>query len=508
MADQKKAAATNDAAKDAAASEETSETAAPEVEDVQVEAGPENVLGVTVFGAEMLHPKILVVIEAILEKEKANELKAIHFSDGNHPEGKYGTYLPDMQSMVIYLPKCLEGAVETLVQQPEIGMSVLGMFWLNITHVTAHELFHDIAYATAPDKNDLPDHEEEAHQFGDEIMSELAKTVDFDPPPAEEIPWFHKMIMEIMVEKVNQGNEAWVKAQQEMMEKGLIFKSENAEATSMKTYFELTAKVKWDTPTNNYDGLEVVPDVPDAKPTEITNAEDAEALEAMEQLGGYVEETQVGDTLGIEAQPFIPPSGPAPTAAPNSGVVTPTPGADIPPWQAPTPAAPAAAPVQSGPVTFGPGTPAQTPTPMGDPNMGALLHKVYEAAYNHMFSMCGWNGAGYFTNPLGVYQPVTLPADAAHLITQFESVSNGQKGWYPSNGQLVGELFKNGTLPAYHFEINTGSGTIKRKILAQNPEKGSRPAQEALSGICIAYLLDAADGTFKGVWKNGVFSPL
>ncbi len=126
-------------------------------------------------------------------------------------------------------------------------------------------------------------------------------------------------------------------------------------------------------------------------------------------------------------------------------------------------------------------------------------------SYNYIFHNCGFDGRGGFTNTMAVYQPLALQHDPCIKVIKFESVSNGKKDWFDANGSVVGQLYKNGVLPAYHFQIQIGTQIVKRKIIAQNigPEKSSNEANAARAGACIAWVI--AENTILGCYNNGVF---
>jgi len=94
--------------------------------------------------------------------------------------------------------------------------------------------------------------------------------------------------------------------------------------------------------------------------------------------------------------------------------------------------------------------------------------------FHHIMMKCGWNGAGSFTNPEAVFEPVSVTdiegVENVIVAQDYYDAMGGYKNQQPLEGCVRGLTTKEG-LPYYRFYINVGGTRIKRTFIPQNPNK-------------------------------------
>jgi len=197
----------------------------------------------------------------------------------------------------------------------------------------------------------------------------------------------------------------------------------------------------------------------------------------MLELLGYEESGEIDNSIGLAAAAPVTPVTPVTPVVPEA-------------HEAPTYTAPAA-------------TTAPNETQDFDPaQVGVALHAVYKRLFDHIFNKCGWTGQG-FSNVGAVLEPIAITdiPGAAQLVVAMDTVDQYGKSLAdaPAQGSVKGLVFTKTGLPAYHLTIKTGSVTIIRRLVPQNPHKtnGSgqltKPAIEASNGNCIGWVIDGTD---------------
>ena len=122
-----------------------------------------------------------------------------------------------------------------------------------------------------------------------------------------------------------------------------------------------------------------------------------------------------------------------------------------------------------------------------------VMHRLF----NHIYSKCGWNGLGKFTNPNAILDPVNINdiEGASELFTRADSIdADGKyKVGVPTDGFLRGVRSNDG-LPMYKLYVTFKGVTQKRTFIPQNPDKmnNGQPtnwAKKVMAGHRIAMLL-------------------
>lgn len=192
------------------------------------------------FNHHLLHPRMINIFKEMLQVEKDNDLNAIVISELG-PKKKYAEYLPEMKMAIISLPKLLDGSIET-IESEEGKLGIAAGIWINMIFSFCHELYHNMSLSNVQDLDliDKDREEEMANKYGNDMLSEIQRVMDAEPPTLAEFPWFNTRIMEHMVNKIQEGNQMWL-GQKEMSDAGVIFKSNDNEFTSLREYFKATS---------------------------------------------------------------------------------------------------------------------------------------------------------------------------------------------------------------------------------------------------------------------------
>lgn len=464
------------------------------------------------FGRHLVHPRMIDIFTKMLKIEKDNDLNTIIISEVG-PIGKFGEYLPELKAMVISMPRLLSSMIET-IDAGVTDLSISAALWTNMIYTFCHELYHNISCGQADNLDDLDEEAEDemAHKYAMDMLEEIQRTMDAEPAPLAELPWFNTRMMEHLVMKINAGNDNWTK-QKIMMDAGLVFQGQIGDYTSLREYYKATSKdtiwenegaeleLKTDVVVSedikpkeeevqmsqevkdpfetNFPELAAKADAEAAKVEPTTPSETGLSMEEMEdlemqaELAERIKETDMEDRTGSFIDiPVIPTTQ------------------------------------KTEPVK------AESVEPTTD--MQIACRRMWMKLYNHMFTKCGWAG-GKFTRAFdGMIEPVDLRDNptALNLIESFVGLSpNFQRVVIDTEntvgteleGKITGATFVNGTVPVFDITLNLGGVRRKFRLIAQNPAKGSTYGQRAKQGDRIAWLIDQNNEEWVALIDNGVY---
>lgn len=204
---------------------------------------------VIVFGAHLLHPKMLEMFEWGLKNTCENNLQAV-FVSNTGPRDRVGNYNIPTQSLLISLPQICENALnESAGTAEDKGFSVNAQIWVGILWTFFHELHHNAAAMWKIKKDgDLSltkdwwkEQDKLADEYGWNKMEECVIQCDGDVPQLDEIPFVSDVVFEFLTsESVNYPQ--WVRAVKDRMDKGIVFESKGACFDSLPKYFLETTK--------------------------------------------------------------------------------------------------------------------------------------------------------------------------------------------------------------------------------------------------------------------------
>jgi hypothetical protein len=125
--------------------------------------------------------------------------------------------------------------------------------------------------------------------------------------------------------------------------------------------------------------------------------------------------------------------------------------------------------------SYQPAAAAETTAPPADVNVQRIAAEiVFRRLFQHIYSKCGWDGAGKFTNAGAVLEAVPIDdiTEAKSLFTKMDTFS--PEGAYQSAVEITSHitgLVSKEQLPYYRVYLNIGGQIVKRTFIPQNPDK-------------------------------------
>lgn len=469
-----------------------------EAQKVPVRVGIE---GVEIFGADLLHPKMLEVIEYALKKEKAHNLQAI-FVSATGPDHRLGEYCRHTRSFVISLKKVLAEGIDTCSGEKASGLSLIAACWINMVYVIWHELHHNVALAMDWDATvaDEDTEEELAHEFAGEMLEPTIMELKADVPAVGDLPWLGDMILGYLVEELKDGDHEWVKMQKGYLDGGIVFESKEDIYDSMVDYFLASSDhpEQWGREAAAAEIQMVQEQVPNLFDKKILPGQQGELFKGQGTVqadntviaqgvqGGGENTAEVNDVhdylpeeatataedargQGVAEHSSMDPF--APNFTPDAGMAQPDAGM-----------------TQVG-IVYN-----QTMQPQPPDTVAAdvvVLRGLYVKLAGNIFAACGFV-AGGFNNPSGIFTPVTLTEAEKIMVIGSKTLLKEGYGIADAkqHGAVAGCLYKNGTLPAYELLINWNGAARKMRLIAQNAQKQSEPAARARGGAQICWVID------------------
>jgi hypothetical protein len=397
-----------------------------------------------------------------------------------------------------------------------------------IHHNLLFHIFHDIHHAASCAAgvdifDETEDEENKASNWANEKIVELAKIVDIEPTWQDE-PWFSPLIKEFFLTLASDEKDPNVLEAKEMIEKEILIrdKEEGKEDLIITSFREFVKLLNddpegWDSQVLTKNFLnETVGSKPSA-------AVEKSVEKPLPPVGENIPTNEAKTNLDADIDlPW----------AENEGVMFG--GADIKTTDHPETMVAAAFggnPVptnQPAPIlteqhaqAFPTVTPETNVILPGVSDAAKVIHKVFMACYQHIFTNCKMlvNSDVGFQNPEFVLStPVDLNSipGAAEIIVGAD-INDPQTGAYQSKvpvtgGMLFGNLKKNTMLPGYTLLINVNGEYSTRALIPQNPATGSTTAVRARAGNAIMWIIDGARARDDGArWKykieNGVITP-
>jgi len=493
---------------------------------------------VWLFGAELLPESIQRVISYMLKLEKLNNMQAVFISTTG-PNDRYGEYCKHTRSFVISLPYAVKKAMEGGVG----GVNVRTQVWVNIMYVIAHEFHHNVAFVAIPNMDAKEENEEEeiAHLYGLEMYERMIIDCEAEMPERGEFPIFDGLIEAALLNEMkNHEKRDWAREQMRQIKEGIVFQNEKYRHTSVIEYMkdtedetkkyekenpgalmEMTAKA--DSTIPNLFDQHLLPGQQGSLLPETHAAAAAPSVSTAKTETAFQDNSPKGECMveddypcdGEEGEWWIEKdTGNAfvdgemdPPDHSEEDDVEPT-----PPVVATKPTETFHRPFETGVKPVASST-AKTET-TNDPS---IMRNFWRRLATHMFEHCGFS-MGFFSKPQGVFEPMALTPEEKPFIVSSKTLLRDGYGHedVKVTGVIRGQLFKDGNLPAYEILVAWGNKTRTVRLIAQNPNKNSRPAAEAKAGNSIAWVIDVEgfaqpDGTVKnwvGEFRNGVYKSL
>lgn len=521
----------------------------------EMEKRPERAMinDVCIFGADLLHPKMVEVIEYALRKEPENNLQAI-FISALGPRTRVGQYHHFSRSFVLSLPQIMEDAVHAMGTEEDVGLSVSAQIWIGLIYTIFHEVHHNVALATELGKDgsylelDEEWHKAEedlAQEYAEEKVEEAIIECNADvPKDILDIPWIGERVMDFLVSETKEDPE-WVRAVKDRLDNGIVFENKDDIFDSLVEYFRAATQTpeKYEK-ENKGAAVEMVSETHNLFDKKILPGEQRELFP--KNLGESVSPPAGGEGTTMPHMKFngygqVDPNNPNMWV--QDGQID-TPANSSQKGEGPMhddvhdhlPEEATMAPEECGSVRNDPFAPSYEPAnPVQDePSVAKRAADPFAANFPHLAAKAE-AAATQSTAPVqtatweilyGLYmrlyqQMFTGDVFTPVMLTETEKAIGLVVGCNTWNGQqticadvtktgaITGLKYKNGTLPCYDLIINWNGQARRMKLLAQNPDKASVPAARARAGAKIAWLIEAlpnGQSEYRGCIENGVYS--
>lgn len=499
---------------------------------------------VKVKGSELISKRMFELLTHILSLQNDFGIKTIEFCTDKVLDDKgeelLGCAYPETDSIKINLPKHVDSALNKCVGKG-YDMSFSAYIWHNTLQTICHEVFHIWSRNSADNKMDEIEGEEEmARDWAMATVIEMAKKISIEPVSPEEQPFFGPKILEFrdLLDNADPNDEN-LKQQRYMFDNGLVWSDENMNIFTLKELYRIISddhdSDEWKAEENAIRFVEKgtaktveAPTPPVEKPAieEATPTPPEENTIPIDDAGyyndedidpeyGYAsgpildvdQEEQILLRPGVSEKPACRPAPPTVDDLPAETKVSMAFGKLPAP---PPPAAPVGA--MTAPVP-------NTNSDLSMEEITQIVKTVFGRLYCHIFTKCGYQLDGYpipsaakepFNNPFAVLDPVFInDINGAEKIFKTMDTQDANGKWAPGTiitGSIKGQVFKKSGLPGYILYLNVNGQTLKRLLVPQNINTGSKPALAAKNGACIAWLIDGtADG--GGRWKAKIQTP-
>ena len=479
---------------------------------------------VTVYGHKLISKHTLNIIGACLNlpefEEMDHGLYEIVFTDkevlDTEDNKVYAMFYPEPKAIVVSLPKIWDNAIEEALAEDKHISAVCAIHHNLLFHIF-HDIHHAASHAAEVDIFDeTEDEENKASEWSNEKIVELAKIVDIEPTWQDE-PWFSPLIKEFFLTPASDEKDPNVLEAKEMIEKEILIRDkEEGKEDLIITSFREFVKLLNDDP-EGWDGQILTKNF-------LSETVGNEKIVEKPLPVGLKE--RIKEIIPTNKEDFYPPwtenegvmfggEGIKTTDHPETMVAAAFGGNPVPTNQ-PAPILP----VQQA-QAFPTVTPETNVILPGVPDAAKIIHKVFMACYQHIFTNCKMltNSDVGFQNPEFVLStPVDLNSiPGATEIIVGADINDPQTGGYQNkvpivNGMLFGNLKKNTMLPGYTLLININGEYSTRALIPQNPATGSTTAIRARAGNAIMWIIDGSKARDDGArWKykieNGIITP-
>ena len=478
---------------------------------------------VTVYGHELISKHTLNIIGACLNlpefEEMDHGLYELVFTTEDlldtESNKAYAMFFPDPKSIVVSLSKVWDNSIEEALAEDK-HVSIVCAIHHNLLFHIFHDIHHAASHAADVDIFDeIENEEEKASNWANEKIVELAKIVNIEPIWQDE-PWFSPLIGEFFLNLDEKEKDPKVLQAKEMIENGvLVCDKEEGKDDLIITSFREFVKLLNDDP-DGWDGQVLtknfLSETVGSVPTTITKAEPAQEAESVSVV-------DMDDPPWIEENGVMFGGEPIKTTDHPETIVAAAFGGNPVATNQPAPILTE----QPGPQpqifpTITPNTNVILP---GVPDVGKIVHKVFMACYQHIFSNCKMlvnSDVGFQEPQFVLSNPVDLNAiPGAKEIIVGADINDPESGVFQVKvpvigGMLFGNIKKKTMLPGYTLHLNVNGEYSTRALIPQNPATASTTAIRARAGNAIMWIIDGSKARDDGArWKfkieNGVITP-
>lgn len=227
--------------------------------------------GVKIYNAHLLHEDILTVIKYALVHEPDEDLLAI-FVSPTGPRTAVGKYDYHTRSFCISLPQIMEDAVNAISTGEDVGLNISAHIWIGLIYTIFHELHHNVALrlelgTTKPflglDDDWFEQEDILAQEYAEEKVEEAVIKCNAEvPKDIMDIPWMGERIMDYLTSSITDDPD-FVRTVKDRLDNGVVFENKDDIFDSLVDYF----KAATDTPEkyeeeNAGAATEMVPETP------------------------------------------------------------------------------------------------------------------------------------------------------------------------------------------------------------------------------------------------------
>jgi hypothetical protein len=494
---------------------------------------------VHIANSKFVTPKTLGIFKAILDgfSDGGHGLSTIMFRDDGFPvvgDGENITtwaYFPDTQTAVCNMRDLVENAFAITRRHEEDKTIYIGLrtlIWKGLIEGFAHELHHCQSFITGEitrksDDETKQAEEEEANQYAVDMMVKLAQTIDVEIDLGEKLEKilaeFWQSEFDEAAESDDEKDERWANVQSLMMDKGWTYHidkdpeldGKSVTLNTMKEYLAWVNGASLDDDEWSLETTGIIQEVVEepAKPVytqaeadmvdnsyyDMCDEESYEEAMAMAETPGMQGTTQFGapQTVGFQAPQFTQP-----VATPQQGSfqaqqqIQTQPQTQFQPQAGgsmPTGFQPPNIQQNQNPAAAVPGVGTYPPH---NQDMQSVLRSFYEKCFVQIFTRCGWDGMT-FTNKMAVREQIHLTPAECDIVKHM--VMQDDMGTYKTmevQGWVSGKFMdRQQLMPGFELTLAAPDGSaIIRKLLPQNPNKQSKPAELTRQGWCIMWIID------------------
>lgn len=514
--------------------------------------------GVSIHNIHLISDRLLKIFEYVLTVMEPDHGLFSMVMDGNgkptveNDEPVMAMLYPESMSVVFNLIFCFDESKKLVIKSnKKHRMSLRAMVWYN----TMISLFHEIHHAKTinaelakqkPQKIKWTDKmEDEAYDWAERRVRDLAKVFPVEMPTNEEEPFYHCGFVEWREElEKTKGKAKYIALQKRLYDENVVCttitedEGDTIDIMSFKEFMRQTSRTaeERDDPVwNNEATMKYIPtDGTIANPAGVIKDPAAQSVQIPTEaptvaptVQATFEDTDMGVDPGWDepVEDFAPPgwhTGPVNTPAPSAPVVTPTAPTQV---VTPNPAGGFVSPViaaQNQPVQTNAQEQSNMPKYIGPVNLPieeikAIIKEVTMRLYNHVFTKCGFNpfnpqAPGGFENGGAIYDPVSIAdipnANKVFVAMDITDRAGTKQNDVPITGHISGQVFKNSQIPGYWVWVNVNGYKVKRSIVPQNMNKmkedGSGLKQYAIyarQGWCVMWVIQDKYGNYKSEMK-------
>ena len=460
--------------------------------------------GIFTSGRDLIHPHIEYLFNMIAHTHAKGIINQIAFNENlpmdTERNGAFGSFHGPSRSLCVNLTAHIANNLAR-VQDENPNMSIRALIIMELINTALHETHHAAYKNESGDFREIEtdDEEKSCTEFADTFMWDVAKDVDINIQEFGHIidKELKAFFDDLRSYRDNETVKPWQTKQLNMLEKGILYLDEKKEIV-LKSMLEVCAfhssSKGWDkvivhpfdsnqteplaeesvisysqsdlsNTSNPEDWTEVriaageASEVPE-DPTEILPAFQSAEEASTGRVGVGVVEEPTANSVSAEGPTIVPDGYDVLESYAGTEIVA----DELPEMMA--------SPENDQSQTT---TAAETTAPPADVNVQRMAAEVvFRRLFQHIYTKCGWDGAGKFTNAGAVLEAVPID-DIPGVKSLFSSMDTfSHEGAYQAAVEITSHitgLVSKEQLPYYRVHLNIGGQIVRRTFIPQNPDK-------------------------------------